>query len=75
MLRKNKQQTSFDRGQLEILNYAKGFSYRQISTLFNLSKNTVANILKRFTEDNRMKLIPQYGHPDLFFVKRQEDYY
>lgn len=52
MERKNIKNTSFDLRQLAIFHYAKGKSYREIGKLLNIGKSTVADIIKRFKEED-----------------------
>lgn len=49
--------TSFDVQQLLIFYKEKGTSYREISNLLNISKSTVADIIKRYTVEGRIESI------------------
>lgn len=68
MSHKNKN-TSFDqRRQRVISKYIKRFSLSQVLALFNITKSIVANIVKRFSLENRIELIPQSGRPNLLSI-------
>lgn len=56
---------SFHVRQLVIFHREKGKSYREIGRLLNLSKSTVRDIIKRYTDEDRIESIPQKGRPKL----------
>jgi len=45
--------------------YKKGKSYRKIGKLINLTKSTVANIVKRYVREDGIESILQKGRPKL----------
>ncbi|XP_017754886.1 PREDICTED: uncharacterized protein LOC108547048 [Eufriesea mexicana] len=55
--------TSFDLRQLIIFHRGKAKSYRDISSLLKISKSTVADIVRRFEDEDRIDFIPQTGRP------------
>lgn len=55
--------TSFDLRQLVIYHNAKGKSYREITEMLKIPKSTVADIIKRFRDEDRIDSIPQKGRP------------
>lgn len=55
--------SSFDVRQLVIFHNAKGKSYRKIAAMLNISKSTVADIVRRFKREDRIDSIPQKGQP------------
>ena len=57
MKRKGKN-SSFDKRQFIIFYYEKDKSYREVDKLINLSKNTIADIVKRYVREDRIELIP-----------------
>ena len=68
MVRKGKN-TSFDTRQLVIYNREKGKSYREIGTLLNLSKSTVADIIRRYNREDRIESVAQTGRPKLLDIR------
>jgi len=57
--------SSFDKRQLVIFHYKKGKSHQEIGKLINLSKNMVADIVKRYVREDRIESILQKGRPKL----------
>lgn len=55
--------TTFNVRQLVIFHREKGKSYRQISDMLNISKSTVADIIRRCNTEDRIESIPQSGRP------------
>ena len=68
MVRKGKN-TSFDTRQLVIYNREKGKSYREIGTLLNLSKSTVADIIRRYNREDRIESVAQTDRPKLLDIR------
>lgn len=64
MSRKSKN-VSFDLRQLVIFHREKGNSYRQIAAILNLKKSTVADIVNRYKNENRIESLPQSGRPKI----------
>lgn len=64
MKRKSKN-TSFDVRQLVIFHREKGKFYREIGALLNLSKSTVADIIKSYNREDRIASIPQKRRPKI----------
>ena len=60
MGRKDKN-SSFDKRQLVIFHYEKGKLCREIGKLINLSKSTVADIVKRYVCEDHIESITQKG--------------
>lgn len=57
----------FDLRQLIIFNYYKGLEYREISKVFQISKCTIGDIIKRFKKEDRIESIKQKGCPPKLF--------
>ncbi|XP_017760222.1 PREDICTED: uncharacterized protein LOC108550838 [Eufriesea mexicana] len=55
--------TSFDLRQLIIFHRGERKPYRDISSLLKISKSTVADIVRRFKDEDRIDFIPQSGRP------------
>ena len=72
MVRKGKN-TSFDTRQLVIYNREKGKSYREIGTLLNLSKSTVADIIRRYNREDRIESVAQTGRPKLLDIREKRN--
>lgn len=70
-MKRKGQNTSFNKRQLVIFHYEKGNSYREISNLLNLSKSTVADIVKKYIHEDRIDSISQKGRPK-FLDSRDE---
>ena len=51
----------FDTRQLVIFHCENGKLYREIAAMLNLSKSTVADIIRRFKHEDRIESIPQTG--------------
>lgn len=50
---------SFNLHQLIIFHREKGQSYRQIAAMLNFKKSTVADIINRFKNEDRIDALPQ----------------
>ena len=60
MYRKSKN-ISFNLRQLVIFHREKGKSYRQIAAILDLKKSTVADIVNRYKNEDRIESLPQSG--------------
>ena len=64
-------ESSFEQRQLVIWHHAKGKTYRAIASMLKMKKSTVADIIKRFKDEDR---IESHGHTGRlrFFSPREE---